>query len=148
MEVSDGNGNENGNDNDKETTGNSPGGSLNPTDTESFTDEDGNYHSGSLIIDATCCAAEVKYPTDIDVLNDAVEVSARVVKRLCTKTGSPVPRTFEKAARRKFLSIVKRKKKSKGLIRKGIKQQLHYLHRHIDAFVAQVARQAPHALIS
>ena len=30
-------------------------------------DESGHLHAGSLIIDITCCDAEVKYPTDLDV---------------------------------------------------------------------------------
>jgi hypothetical protein len=113
-----------------------------PSDTESFTDEAGRLHAGSLIIDATCCDAEVKYPTDLDVLNDAVEVSARVMKRLCAKTGNPAPRTYEKAARSKFLAVVKKKRKSKVLIRKGINQQLAYLRRHIDMLVSFVARNS------
>jgi hypothetical protein len=110
------------------------------TDGETFTDEAGRLHSGSLIIDATCCDAEVKYPTDMDVLNDAVEVSARVMKRLCAKNGHPVPRTYEKAARHKFLEVVKKKRKSKSQIRKGINLQLVYLRRHIDLIVSFVAR--------
>jgi hypothetical protein len=106
---------------------------------ESFVDEAGRLHSGSLIIDATCCDAEVKYPTDIDVLNDAVNVSARVLKRLSAKTGSPEPCTFEKVARSKFLEVVKKKRKSKCLIRKGISSQLEYLRRHIDKIVSLIA---------
>ena len=112
------------------------------TDRESFTDDDGNFHSGSLIIDATCCESEVKYPTDLDVLNDAVEVSARVAKRLGVKTGSPVPRTCEESARGRFLEIIKKKRKSKSLIRKGINQQLYYLRRHINIIVETVARNS------
>lgn len=121
-----------GNDADKEVI----------ADGESFTDESGRLHAGRLIIDATCCDAEVKYPTDLDVLNDAIEVSARVLKRLCAKTGNPAPRTFEKAARSRFLEVVKKKRKSKSPVRKGINRQLVYLRRHIDLLVSFVARNS------
>ena len=42
---------------------------------DSFIDEEGKYHSGSLKMDATCCDVEVKYSTDLDVLNDVRDVS-------------------------------------------------------------------------
>jgi hypothetical protein len=125
--------------NDEPKNGIDPVEMAHTADCESFIDESGRLHSGSLIIDATCCDAEVKYPTDVDVLNDAVEVSARVLKRLCTKTGSPAPRTYEKVARSKFLAVVKKKRKSKSLVRKGINRQLVYLRRHIDRIVSFVA---------
>ena len=34
------------------------------------TDEDGNDHGGTMKIDATCCDAEVRYPTDSNLLED------------------------------------------------------------------------------
>ena len=86
-----------------------------------------------MIIDATCCDAEVKYPTDIDVLHDAVKVSMRIIESLCKITGSPRPKMFYKAARKKYLSVVKKKRKSKFLIRKGINQQLGYIRRNINS---------------
>lgn len=49
---------------------------------DSFIDEQGNLHSGSLKIDATCCEVEVKYPADLDVLNDAREVSESLINNL------------------------------------------------------------------
>ena len=102
---------------------------------DSFVDENGILHSGNLIVDATCCDAEVKYPTDIDVLHDAVKVSDRVIDSLVKITGSPHPRSFLKIARSKFLGVVKKKRKSKSLIHKGINDQLYYLFKHILSIV-------------
>ncbi len=104
-----------------------------------FTDENGELHSGHLIVDATCCDAEVRYPTDLDVLHDAVKVSARVIERLCPITRSAAPKTFLKAARKKYLAVVRKKRKSKSLIRKAIKQQLVYLDRNIVSLVKIVS---------
>jgi len=84
---------------------------------DSFIDEDGKYHSGSLKVDATCCDVEVKYPTDLDVLNDAREVNERLIDKLCKLSGSPKPRTYRKQARHEFLQVIKKKRKPKLLIR-------------------------------
>lgn len=106
-----------------------------PGDPDSYIDENGESHSGHMIIDATCCDAEVKYPTDMDVLHDAVKVSVRVIESLCRITKQATPKTFQKAARKKYLAVIKKKRKSKSLIRKGIKQQLAYLFRNINSIV-------------
>ena len=100
---------------------------------DSFIDEEGKYHSGSLKMDATCCDVEVKYPTDLDVLNDARDVSERLIDKLCKLSGSPKPRTYRKQARHEFLQVIKKKRKSKSLIGKGIRQQLGYLKRNIQS---------------
>jgi len=84
-------------------------------------------------MDATCCDVEVKYPTDLDVLNDARDVSERLIDKLCKLSGSPKPRTYRKQARHEFLQVIKKKRKSKSLIRKGIRQQLGYLKRNIQS---------------
>jgi len=110
-----------------------------PTAPDSFADKNGEIHSGNMLIDATCSDAEVKYPTDIEVLHDAVRVSVRVIESLCKITGSSRPKTFDKAARKKFLAVAKKKRKSKSLIRRGLKQQLVYLRRNIDSMVKIVS---------
>ena len=81
-----------------------------PTASDSFADKNGEIHSGNMLIDATCSDAEVKYPTDIEVLHDAVRVSVRVIESLCRITGSSRPKTFDKAARKKFLAVAKKKR--------------------------------------
>ena len=41
------------------------------------TDEDGNDHGGTMKVDATCCDAEVRYPTDYNLLEDGSELISR-----------------------------------------------------------------------
>ena len=41
------------------------------------TDEDGNDHGGAMKVDATCCDAEVRYPTDYNLLEDGSELISR-----------------------------------------------------------------------
>lgn len=106
---------------------------------EPFIDEEGNKHQGSIKIDATCCDAEVKYPTDIEVLNDARDVSERLIDRLCALSGTPQPRTYRKKARHKYLTVIKKRNKSRKLVRKGIREQLGYLGRNIRSISEIIA---------
>ena len=96
---------DNGDNGEDNTISDIPG----PTASDSFIDEDGDIHSGNMIIDATCCDTEVKYPINIDVLHDAIRVSVRVIESLSEITRSSKPKTFMKAARKKYLAIVKKK---------------------------------------
>ena len=41
------------------------------------TDEGGNDHGGTMKVDATCCDAEVRYPTDYNLLEDGSELISR-----------------------------------------------------------------------
>ena len=41
------------------------------------TDEDGNDHGGTMKVDVTCCDAEVRYPTDYNLLEDGSELISR-----------------------------------------------------------------------
>ena len=41
------------------------------------TNEDGNDHGGTMKVDATCCDAEVRYPTDYNLLEDGCELISR-----------------------------------------------------------------------
>ena len=41
------------------------------------TDEDGNDHGGMMRVDATCCDAEVRYPTDSNLLEDGSKLIDR-----------------------------------------------------------------------
>lgn len=105
------------------------------TNDDSFIDENDRPHKGSIKIDATCCEAEVKYPTDLEVINDARDLSERLIDKLCIFSRTPKPRTNRKEARSKFLQIIKKRKKSRKLVRKGVKQQLGYLGHNIQSII-------------
>lgn len=64
-----------------------------------FPDSQGRLHQGSLKIDATCADAEVRYPTDIDLLHDGCKVINRYIGKLCKGFSLTPPVTYYKAAR-------------------------------------------------
>ena len=98
-------------------------------------------NQGQLIVDASCAPADIRYPTDLDLLNEAREHSEQLIDELYQQVAGCLPkkpRTYRQTARRDFLRIVKRRKKPRKLIRKGLRQQLNYVRRnlgHIDRLI-------------
>ena len=80
-------------------------------------------HRGTLKIDATCSDAEVRYPTDLDLLHDGCEVMERIIDRFCDITGMGRPSTDFKAVHAVYLKIIKKKNKT----RKELKRCTEYL---------------------
>jgi hypothetical protein len=87
---------------------------------------------GSLLLDATVSPADIKYPTDLDLLNTSREHSERLIDILWKQKPVGIkPRTYRRNARRDYLSLSKKRKKKSKEIRKGIRKQLNYLRRNI-----------------
>ena len=114
-----------------------------PSSSEEANSEDGQSpKTGQLILDATCAPADIRYPTDLSLLNDAREWSERLIDALYGQIKGRLsckPRTYRRVARRRYLSIARKRKPSRRLLRKGIGQQLRYLRRnlaHIETLVS------------
>jgi hypothetical protein len=92
--------------------------------------------SGMLILDATVAPSDIRYPTDVDLLNQAREQAESLIDRLWTSgPGRIKPRTYRKRARKAYLAFTHNRKPGKKKIRKAVMQQLGYLRRdlgHID----------------
>ena len=88
-------------------------------------------NSGTLIVDATCAPSQIKYPTDTELLNEARENTEAMIDSLHNPIDGKKPRTYRKQARKHYLSIARKKKKSKKDIRKAIRKQLSYLERNL-----------------
>lgn len=90
---------------------------------------------GQLIADATCAPADIRYPTDVSLLNDAREKTEALVDRLHQPLvgQQPRPRTYRQKARQQFVAFVQRKQPSHNKIRQANRQQLGYLKRNLQA---------------
>jgi transposase, IS5 family len=99
-------------------------------------------NEGQLIIDASCTPADIRYPTDLSLLNEAREHTEYVIDVLYNQTGSEVkkkPRTYRQEARQEYLKVAKQRKANKKTLRKAVRKQLGYVKRnlkHIDALLA------------
>ncbi len=90
-------------------------------------------NSGKLLIDATVAPADIKYPTDLDLLNEAREKSEKLIDKLHdSASGEKKPRTYRKTARKEYIAITRRKNKPAKMIRKTMKKQAGYLKRNLN----------------
>ena len=92
-------------------------------------------NGGTLVLDATCCPADIAYPQDINLLNQAREKLERTVDEICKSTGEKKPRMYRRCARRDFLRLSKSKKRSAKAIHSAIKKQLQYIRRDVGYIV-------------
>ena len=103
-------------------------------------DDDGNEppsNNGKLIADATCTPADIAYPTDLSLVNEAREKSEEMIDVMHEPFIGirKKPRAYRQQARKAYLTVAKQKKPGAKKIRKAIGQQLRYLKRnlgHID----------------
>jgi len=100
----------------------------------SDTQNDSEKHSGLLLLDATVAPADIKFPTDLDLLNKSREQSEKLIDALWQQVKKPQevkPRTYSQKARKEYLIVSKKRKKSTKVIRKGIRKQLNFLNRNL-----------------
>jgi len=91
-------------------------------------------NKGKLIIDATCAPADIRYPTDLSLLNEAREKTEAIIDRLYKDQESKTkkPRTYRRKARKQYLLVAKSRKPKTKQIRKAIGQQLRFIRRNLN----------------
>ena len=88
-------------------------------------------NSGTLLLDTTVAEQQIEYPTDLKLLNESRQQLERMIRKVCKGGKLPQPRMYKNKARQQYLSIAKKKKKTKKDIRKGLRSQLQYVSRDI-----------------
>ena len=117
-------------------------GAMEPTQTNKVVESDSDSkedetpppsHRGKMIVDATCTPADIAYPTDLSLLNEAREKSEEMIDAMHAPFVGlrQKPRTSRQKARQSYLVIAKQKKPGHKKIRKAIGQQLRYLKRNL-----------------
>jgi IS5 family transposase len=100
---------------------------------------------GTLTIDASCTSADITYPTDLKLLNEARETTERIIVDLCEQHSDfrkHKPRYDRGRARAVFLNVAKQKKPRRRKIKATIRRQLDYLQQNLDAIDALIASGA------
>ncbi len=106
-------------------------------------------NKGTLILDASCIPADIHYPTDVTLINDAREILEEVIDVL----HKPLigihkkPRTYRVKARKQFLEFIKRRKPGYKIIRKTIRQQLGFVGRDLRIIEA-IAKESDLELLN
>lgn len=102
---------------------------------------DGNQNAenkGILILDTTCAPQNIRFPQDINLLNEARENLERMIDSLCDRYGYYKPRLYRENARKDYLSLAKCRKRNVKKIRNALEMQLQYAkrnRRYIDEFL-------------
>lgn len=99
--------------------------------------EDTSFSStnrGTLILDATCCPADIHYPTDVGLLNHTRELLENMIDILhpfAQKIYPEKPRTYRQVARKAYLGYAKKRKHTIRETRAQICEDLQYIRRDI-----------------
>ena len=107
-------------------------------------EQDSLKNSGKLLVDASCTPADIAYPTDLNLLNDAREKTEQIIDNFQDEIRSSLeqapkkPRTYRKKARKDYLALAKQKSPSKKKLRKAIGQQLRYLKRNLGHITTMI----------
>jgi hypothetical protein len=89
-------------------------------------------HKGGYVLDATVADQYIKYPTDVELLNDSRQKSEGIIDTLYSISNlEKKPRTYRRRARKEFLLFTKKKKKTLKQVRKAVGKQLRYLDRNL-----------------
>ena len=88
-------------------------------------------NEGTLILDATCAPQNIKYPQDIELLNEAREKLEDMICRVSDEYNFYRPRMYREKARKDYLGLAKCRKRSSKKIRKAIRKQLQYIRRDL-----------------
>jgi len=90
-------------------------------------------NKGKLLLDATCVPTDIRFPTDLSLLNEGREKIEKMIDnvweylKVCYRKK---PRNYRKKARKDYLN--KAKKPGKKGVRKAIGKQLNYLKRDLN----------------
>ncbi len=102
-------------------------------------------NKGKLILDATCAPADIRYPTDLEILNQARKQTETIIDILYQTLKGKLKkkqRTRRKIARKQYLEIAKKRRPSQKETRKAIGQQLKYIKKnlsHIEGLISEGA---------
>jgi len=110
-------------------------GNQQETEPEETNDSDPPANDGQLIADATCAPADIRYPTDVSLLNEAREKTEAIIDELhAPLVGKAArPRTYRVKSRRLFVAFTKHKKPGRKKIRRAKREQLGFLRRNFKA---------------
>jgi transposase, IS5 family len=88
---------------------------------------------GTILLDGTCAPADIRFPTDVSLLDEARMVLERVIDELHeqVRDGIEKPRTYRELARAAYIDFIKSRKPAKKKVQKAAKQQLRYIRRNL-----------------
>ena len=99
-------------------------------------------NTGMLMVDASVAPADITYPTDLNLLNDAREKLEEIIDVMYEPNRAEMakPRTYRNTARRDYLRAAKKRKISQKQLRKSLRKQLQYVRRDLGHIEKMISR--------
>ena len=104
-------------------------------------------NKGTINIDATIVEQDIQYPTDLGILNESREKLEELIDVICLKTDQEKPRMYRITARKKYLNVAKKKRRTHKEIRKAVGAQLNFVNRDLNHVNALLADYSDHSSI-
>jgi hypothetical protein len=118
-------------------------------DNDEIEEEDNNR--GTLLLDATFCPQDIKYPTDIGLLNQSRELTEEIIDILYKSIIEKYeykPRTYRQVARKDYLEYTKTRKPTAKFTRKHIRKQLQYVARNLGIIDNLISKGASISILN
>jgi hypothetical protein len=95
---------------------------------------EGKDNDGTLILDATVAPADIRYPTDLGLLNECRKNTEKTIDEIWANTSREGHKTAynRKKARKQYLEIIKKRRHKAGEIKAGIEEQLAYVKKNLE----------------
>ncbi len=119
---------------DNDSDDDSTTGSASKGNSDHISNDKPKSHQGKLLLDATCAPADIAYPTDLNLLNEAREKLENIIDVLHAprRGNQKKPRTYRQKARKAYLAIAKQRRVNGKKVRKAVGQQLRYVKRNLQ----------------
>lgn len=93
----------------------------------------GGGNKGTLILDATAAPSDIRYPTDLSLLNECREGTEKIIDELWDKTERKGHKTAysRPRARKGYLKIAKQRKPRRNQVRKAVGEQLECVEKNM-----------------
>lgn len=117
-----------------------------PVAAEREEESSGAGNKGTMILDATCAPQNIRFPTDISLLNEAREKLEQLVDVAHTAgiTKGKKPRTYRRKARKDYLRFARNRKPTRSFLRKSLRKQLNYVARDLS-YLEGIVQEHPEA---
>ena len=114
---------------------------------------DNAENNGTLILDATCCPVDMRFPTDVSLLDEARKRLEEIIDKQYEALGKTPdkPRTYRRKARKEYLRFARARKRSVKMIRGQIKKQINFVRRdigHVDKLGLRLLSEKDRAVLA
>ena len=105
-------------------------------------DDNGGENKGKLILDASVAPADIRYPTDLSLTNEAREYTEGLIEYIWEKTDRKGHKTLysRKRMRKSYLKISKQRNPRWKKVREAVREQLECVEKNLETLDNHLAQ--------